>query len=146
MTPALLFGLASLGSFALAVILSQETRRKKQAVPRMVVTTGVVRELATVITDRRAWHVRSQTIVEVDFRVRDQAYVCRTLHLFLGNRHVGDVGKKYDFPPGQQVGVHYDPSNPNLNALVLDQPRQEGAVIAVVLGVLFAVMAVVKGA
>jgi hypothetical protein len=140
------FGLCSLGSLVVAYLLSRETRRTARAVPRMVVTTGIVRELETVLTSREAGLVRSFTVVQVDFAVDGKPFCCRTLHLFAGNRHVGDVGKKYDFPPGQQVGVYYDPQDPRLNALVIDKPSLSSAYIGVGLALVFAIMAAVAWA
>ena len=110
----------------------------------MVVTTGTVRELETLLTSREAGMVRSTTLVQVDFSVDGKPYTCRTLHLFAGNRHVGDVGKKFDFPPGQQVGVYYDPHNPRLSALVIDRPSFSSAYITVGVAVMFAIMAAVS--
>lgn len=117
-----------------------------RAVPRMVVTTGVVRELETVLASREAGQVRSFTLVQVDFAVDGKPYCCRTLHLFAGNRHVGDVGKKFDFPPGQRVGVYYDPADPRLSALVIDKPSMSSAYIAVGMAVIFAILAAVAWA
>lgn len=144
MTPFTVFLLVSLACLVIAYLLSRETRQTAKALPRMVVTTGVVRELETLLTSREAGQVRSTTLVQVDFVVDGTTHTCRTLHLFAGNRHFGDVGKKYDFPPGQQVGVHYDPRNPRLSALVIDRPSFSSAYIAVGMAVVFAIMAVVS--
>ncbi len=111
----------------------------------MVVTTGVVRELETVLTSREVGRVKSTTLVHVDFQVDGKPYTCRTLHLFEGNRHHGDVGKKFDFPPGQEVGVYYDPHNPRLNALVLDRPTFGSTYMCLGMAGLFAIMAAVNG-
>ncbi len=144
MTPVLVFSLCAAGSLVVGLFLWLEVRRMERAVPRMVVTTGVVRELESVLINREAGSVRSATLVQVDFSVAGKTYCCRDLHFFAGNRHFGDVGKKYNFPPGQQVGVYYDPADPRRSALILDKPRYDTVVIAVVLGVIFAIMAAVK--
>jgi len=144
LTPVLIFSVCAAGSLLLALLIWLETRRLQRALPRLVLTTGVVRELESVLVDRAVGSVRSATLVQVDFSVAGKPYCCRTLQMFAGNRHVGDVGKKYDFPPGQQVGVHYDPLDPRRNALILDKPRYDTAVIAVILAVIFAIFAVVK--
>lgn len=141
MTPFMVFSLCSAGSVVLGLLLLRERRQLVRAVPRMVVTSGTVRELSTVLTSREAGSIRSQTIVHVEFTVDGKPYRCHTLHLFMGNRHVGDVGKKYDFPPGQIVGVYYDPEDPRRNALVIDTPRRGPAVIVFAVAAIFAVMA-----
>ena len=102
-----------------------EIRRTHRALPRMQVTTGVVGELESVLFDRNRDHVRSQTLVRVAFTVDGTEYCCRTLYLFRGNQHVGDVGKRFDFQPGQRVGVHYDPADPRRSALIVDTPRYD---------------------
>lgn len=139
----MIFSVCAAGSLLLALFIWLEMQRIQRALPRFVVTTGEVRELETVLVDRAVGSVRSVTLVQVDFSVAGKSYCCRTLQLFAGNRHVGDVGKKYDFPPGQKVGVHYDPADPRRSALIVDKPRQDTAVIAVIVAVIFAVLAVV---
>ena len=144
LTAILLFTVCSAASFLIAVLLWLEVRRTQRALPRMLVTTGIVRELESVLVDRSAASVRSATLVQVDFPVAGKSHCCTTLNLFAGNRHVGDVGKKYNFAPGQQVGVYYDPVDPRRSALILDKPRFDSAVITAVVGVIFAILAVVK--
>ncbi len=135
---------ASAGSFFLAFCLWRETRAKARAIPRLVVTTGVVRELESLLVDRRAGTVNSQTLVQVDFNVGEKSYRCCDLYYFSGNRHVGDVGKKFDFPPGQQVGVYYDPEDPRRNALIIDRPSYSSAVIAAVVGAVLLLVALIN--
>ena len=135
---------ASAASFLVALALWRETHRKVLARPRLVVATGVVRELESLLVERHAVTVRSQTLVQVDFSVGGQSYCCRDLHYFTGNRHVGDVGKKFDFSPGQQVGVYYDPEDPRRSALIVDQPRYDTAVIAAVIGAVLLLLALLK--
>jgi hypothetical protein len=144
MNAVVLFTLCAAGSLVLALVLWFEVRRTQRAVPRLIVTTGVVRELESVLTERAAASVKSATLVQVDFSVAGKSYCCRTLRLFAGNRHIGDVGKKFDFPPGQQVGVYYDPEDPRRNALLVDKPRYDMPVVAVTMGVFFAVLAIVN--
>lgn len=144
MTPVILFLIAAAVSLVLALGLFLEVRRVQRALPRFVVTTGVVRELKSLLVNRAAGSVRSVTLVQVDFSVAGKPFCCRTLHLFAGNRHVGDVGQKYDFPPGQEVGVYYDPADPRRSALVLDKPRYDGAFIAIVMAIVFAVLALLS--
>ena len=144
MNAVLIFSLCAAGSLLVAFLLWLEVRRTRQAVPRLVVTTGVVRELESILTSREAGAVKSTTLVQVDFSVGGKTYCCRTLQLFAGNRHVGDVGKKFNFPPGQEVGVYYDPSDPRRSALILDQPRLDTPVFAVIVAVIFAILAVVN--
>ena len=143
-TPLVLFSLCAFGSLVLALFLWLEARRTQQAVPRLRVVTGRVRELESVLSDRNAGHVRSTTLVAVEFQVNGRPYCCRTLKLFAGNRHVGDVGGKYNFTAGQQVGVYYDPEDPRRSALIIDKPRHDMVVIALVLAAAFAVMAAVS--
>jgi len=135
---------ASAASFLVALALWRETRRKVRARPRLVVAVGVVRELESLLVERHQANVRSQTLVQVDFRVGGKSYCCRDLHYYTGNRHVGDVGKKFDFPPGQQVGVHYDPQDPRRSALILDKPRYDTAVIAAAVGAVLLLLAFLK--
>ena len=142
-TPFILFLSAAAASVLVAFVLWLEERRKVRAVPRLVVTTGVVKELESLLVDRRATHVRSQTLVQVDFNVGGKSYCCRDLYYFAGNRHVGDVGKKFDFKPGQQVGVYYDPEDPRRSALIIDRPRYDSAVIAIIFGAVFVVIALI---
>lgn len=144
MTPALVFSLCAIGSFGLALVFWLEERRTKRAVPRMLLTTGVVRELETVLVNRASGSVRSTTLVQVDFVVDGKTYTCRSLRLFEGNRHLGDAGKKFDFPPGHEVGVFYDPIDPRRSALILDESRQGSTVWAVVMGIIFVIIALVK--
>ena len=143
-TPVVLFSICAAVSILFAIILWLEIRRTERALPRLVVTTGVVRELESVLVDRSAVSVKSATLVQVDFSVGGKPYCCRTLHLFAGNRQPGDVGKKYDFPAGQQVGVYYDPTDPRRSALILDKPRYDTPVIAVGVAIVFAILAVVS--
>ena len=143
-TPFILFLSAAAASLLVAFVLWLEDRRKVRAVPRLVVTTGVVKELESLLVDRRASNIRSQTLVQVDFSVGGKSYCCRDLYYFAGNRHVGDVGKKFDFKPGQQVGLYYDPEDPRLSALIVDRPRYDNAVIAIIVGAVFVVIALVK--
>ena len=143
-TPVVVFSACAVGSLLMAWLLSREVRKTIRAVPRMVCTSGVVKELNTVLTSREAGKIRSFTVVNVDFEVAGKPYSCRTLFLFAGNRHVGDVGKKYDFPPGQTVGLYYYPEDPRLNALIIDRPDYGLAVIAVVMTVIFGIMAAVS--
>jgi hypothetical protein len=144
LTPVTIFGVCAAGSFSVALLLWLEVRRTQRALPRLVVTTGVVRELESVLTDRAAASIKSATLVQVDFSVAGKAYCCRRLRLFSGNWHRGDVGEKFDFPPGQQVGVFYDPEDPRRSALILDMPRYDTPVIAAIIGLVFVIMAVMK--
>ena len=144
MTPAVVFALFALGSGLVSVLLWLEIRRTHRSLPRLLVTEGVVRELETVLTDRNAGSVKSTTLVQVDFHVQGKAYCCRTLQLFAGNRHVGDVGKRFDFQPGRRVGVYYDPVDPRRSALIVDKPRYDTVVAAVGGGLIFVIMAVLK--
>lgn len=141
MTPFVLFSAISVGSLVMAYLLWREVRRVKQALPRLVVTTGAVRELESVLTSREVTRIRSQTLVNVEFVVDGKSYCCRNLYLFAGNRHIGDVGKKFDLPPGQQVGVYYDPIDPRISALIVDAPRFGSSMIAIAVAVIFAVAA-----
>lgn len=144
MTPGFIFGLCAAGSVLLALALWFEVRRTTRALPRMVLTIGVVRELETVLVNREAGSVRSSTLVQVDFLVEGKPYCCRTLQLFAGNRHVGDVRKQFNLSPGQEVGVYYDPADPRRSALILDRPRHDSAVFALGVGVVFAILAVLR--
>ena len=144
MTAFVIFLAASGVSFLFAFGLWRENRRKLRALPRLVVTTGVVRELESLLVERGPASVRSQTLVQVDFDVGGKNYCCRDLYYFSGNRHVGDVGKKFDFAPGQQVGVHYDPKDPRLSALIIDRPRYDNAVIAAGIGAVLLLLALIK--
>ena len=144
MTPTLVYSLCAMGSLGLALVFWLDVRRTQRAVPRMVLTTGVVRELKTIIVKRVGGSVRGTTSVQVDFSVEGKTYCCRTLYLFRGNWHIGDPGKKFDFPPGQEVGVHYDPRDPRRSALILDAPRQDSAVCAVIVAGIFAVLAFIQ--
>jgi hypothetical protein len=139
-----IFLAASAVSFLFAISLWRETRRKVRSLPRLVVTTGTVRELESLLVDRHAGSVRSQTLVQVDFTVNGKSYCCRDLSYFSGNRHVGDVGKKFDLAPGQKVGVHYDPEDPRRSALIIDRPRLDSAWIAAGAGVVLLLVALVK--
>lgn len=130
---------ASAVNFLFAFGMWRETRAKARAIPRLVVARGVVRELESLLVDRHVTQVRSQTLVQVDFDVAGKSYCCRDLYYFGGNRHVGDVGKKFDVAPGQHVGVYYDPEDPRRSALIIDRPRYGGAVIAAVFGAAFLV-------
>lgn len=117
-------------------------RGKHHALPRMRVATGVVRTLESVLTDRRQPTVKSQTLVQVDFSVGGKTYCCRDLYLFRGNWHLGDVGNKYDFNPGQQVGVYYDPSDPRRSALKLDEPDYSSVTWILVIAAILAIVAI----
>lgn len=143
-TASWVFGGCAVGSFMVALALMREVRRKRRALCRLVVTTGVVRELGTTTNYNNTGGRRGTTSVDVEFVVNGQAFRCQQLHFFSGNSHVGDVGKKYDFPPGQEVGVYYDSANPRLNALIVDQPRHHSAVIAAITGIVFLTLAVVQ--
>lgn len=145
MTPVVIFSVCAALSFLVAFFLWLEVRRTERALPRFKLTTGVVRELESVLVDREPGSVKSSTLVQVEFSVGGESYCCRTLHLFAGNRQIGDVGKKYDFPRGQQVGVYYDPADPRRSALIVDRPRHDTSVIAAIVGVIFVIMAIVKG-
>lgn len=140
----MLFGAGGAVCVLIAFGLWLEIRRAHRALPRMVTTTGVVRELESVLSDRNRDHVRSETLVRVEFSVGGKDYCCRTLYLFRGNQHVGDVGKKYDFQPGQRVGVYYDSSDPRRCALLLDKPRYDTVIILLIAAAVLAVIAVVK--
>ena len=144
MTLTVLFSAGAIACVLIAFGLWIETRRNARALPRMRVCRGIVRELESVLTDRNRGEVRSQTLVRVDFSVEGKTYCCRTLYLFCGNRHVGDVGKKFDLQPGQSVGLYYDPADPRRSALLLDKPRYDTVIIFLVAAVILAVFALVK--
>lgn len=143
MTPPLIYSIVAAASLVAAVVFWFETRRMQRAVPRMIVTTGVVKEMNSILSDRRASHVRSTTIVNVEFVVSGKTYVCRTLRLFSGNWSFGDVGKKFDLAPGQQVGVYYDPTDPRRSALIRDKPTYNSVYCAIIFAAIFGVMAAV---
>lgn len=115
---------------------------RKRAVPRLIVTTGTVRELDTSVWYNKSGAKQGFTRVHVDFTVNGQKHLCQRLWFFAGNRHASDPGKLYSFPPGTEVGVHYDPADPRRNALVLDQPRHGVAVITTGVGLLCVALAV----
>jgi hypothetical protein len=143
-TASWIFGAGGLGSFIVAVALLREIRRKQRALSRLIVTTGTVRELGTTTHYNNTGGRRGITAVRVDFAVGGQMFRCQQLYLFAGNSHVGEVGQKFDFPPGQEVGVHYDPTDPRVNALIVDQPRFHSVVIAAITGIVFMVLAIVQ--
>ena len=124
------------------VFLWVKLQRRKRALPRLVVVTGVVREMRTEHTVTTTGGRRGLTTVNVDFVVGGVPYVCRNLWIFSDNNHVGDVGTKYDFPAGQEVGLYYDPADPRLCALIVDQPRYFPFIWAGLCGVMFTVLAV----
>ncbi len=112
----------------------------------MIVTTGIVREMNSTLSDRRAAQVKSTTYVNVEFVAHGKTYVCRTLRLFSGNWSYGDVGKKYDFSPGQRVGVYYDPTDPRRSALILDKPSYASVYFTIIFAAIFGLMAVLNAA
>ena len=127
--PSTIMVVAAVGALLVAILLFREVVTRKRALPRLLVTTGIVREFDTVVTPDRSGGKRGLTRVHVDFTA--------------GNRHGRDPGKAYTFPAGTEVGVHYDPADPRCNALIVDEPRYGVAVIAAAVGALFLVLAVV---
>ena len=144
MTPALIFSLVAAAALVFAFLHWLEIRRTARALPRMTVTTGVARELESLLSNREAGSVKSTTLVKVEFSVGGKIYTCRTLRLFQGNWSRGDVGKKFDFPPGQQVGVYYDPHDPRRSALMLDKPRYDSVGFTVLFAGIFVILAAVS--
>jgi hypothetical protein len=130
----------ALGCFVLMVVLWRQLRRKTRALPRLIVTTGVVREMRTQHQLTKTGGKRGYTIVNVDFVVAGTPYVCRDLWLFAGNNHMRDVGALYDFPAGKEVGLYYDPADPSTCALIVDQPRHFYFIWAGLCGVMFTAM------
>lgn len=143
MSSSIILGVAALGALLVAAMLFREIATRKRALPRLVVTTGIVRKLDTLVTPDRSGGKRGLTHVHVDFVVNGRNFVCHRLWFFAGNRHGGDPGKVYTFPAGTEVGVHYDPADPRCNALIVDQPRHGVAVIAAAVGALLLVLTVI---
>lgn len=138
----LVTGIPALAFYVLAVVLWRKLRRKRQALPRLIVTTGVVREMRTQHRLTKSGMKQGFTIVNVDFAVAGAPYVCRDLWFFHGNDHARDVGTLYDFPAGKEVGLYYDPADPRLCALIVDKPRHFHYLWAFAMGVMFTVMCV----
>ena len=134
--------MCAMAAFVWSALLWSALQRKKRAMPRMKVAMGVVRTMKTRKTGvSRHGTQRSYTDVDVEFAVDNRSYRCVDLYLFGGNGHVGDVGKKFDFPPGHIVGVYYDPENPKLNAMVFNGPSHFMCLFAAGMGVLFMILA-----
>ena len=142
MTGVVICGVIALGFFVLAVALWRKLQRKRRALARLVVTTGIVREMKTVHALSNAGNKWGHTVVKVEFVVAGVPYVCRELWFFAGNVHRRDVGTLYDFPAGQEVGLYYDTADPKLCAMMVDQPRHFPHFWAGAMGVLFTAMAV----
>ena len=142
-TSSIILGVAAFGALLVAAMLFREVVIRKRALPRLNVTTGVVRKLDTIVTPDRSGGKCGLTHVHVDFLVNGQNFVCDRLWFFAGNRHGRDPGKAYTFPTGTEVGVHYDPADPRCNALIVDAPRYGVAVIAGAVGALLATLAVI---
>lgn len=139
----IILGIAAAGAFLVAISMLWDINARKRALPRLIVTTGKVRELDTSVWYNKTGGKQGFTRVHVDFTVNGRAHLCQRLWFFAGNRHASDPGKLYSFPPGTEVGVYYDPENPRCNALVLDQPRHGVAVIAAVVGLFFVALALI---
>lgn len=145
MSPSIILGIVALGALLVAALLLREIAIRKRALPRLVLTTGVVHKLDTIVTPDQSGGKRGLTHVHVDFVVNGRSHVCDRLWFFAGNRHGRDPGKAYTFPAGAEVGVHYDPADPRCNALIVDQPRYGVAVIAAAVGALLVALAVIVG-
>lgn len=131
-----------MAAFLGCILLLADLRKRKRAMSRMKVATGVVRTMKThQLGYNRVRQQRSRTEVDVEFSVNGQTYRCVDLYLFGDNGHITDVGTKFDFPPGQQVGVYYDPENPKLNALVFNAPSSLLVWIVAGIGAVFMIIA-----
>ena len=128
--------------YVLVVVLWRKLHRKLRALPRLVVTTGVVKEMRTQHRLTKSGTKQGFTLVNVDFKVAGVSYVCRDLWLFHGNDHTRDVGALYDFPAGKEVGLYYDPADPRVCALMIDRPSHFPYIWAFLCGVMFTVLAV----
>ncbi len=117
-----------------------DVQRKKRALSRLAIVTGVVRTLQTTFWSDTEGIGKGTTSVAVSFTVGSTDYTCRTLHFFFGNDHVGRQQADWDRPPGTPVGVWYDTANPDISALIVDRPTYARPVVALGLGVFLAVM------
>jgi hypothetical protein len=143
-TAVIAFPIVSAAESFLAVLsLGRQLLRKTRALPRLTVSRGGVRAMGTTVSQTKTGGLRGFTHVTVDFVVNGNPYACRDLRLFAGNYHYKEVGTLYDFPRGQKVELHYNPADPRIRALVVNQPLHYPVVIFGLMSVGFLIMAVV---